>query len=177
MFDSVDLHSADDVAALSSLTSVFVQRPDSVRVQQPCPALVDRCCSVYERRPLTCRAFECEVLGAVDRGDLSLDEARELIARAVQLSVELRPRMEALVDPPVGLHDLARLAGLAEARPATPLHRSSFPKLLADVQAHLRGMPDVAAAVAAHEALLDDAGELSGLLVNSFGLSGSTPSD
>lgn len=170
LFEFVELYTEADVAALSSLASVFVQRSDGVRVQQPCPALDGRCCSVYEDRPGTCRAFECDVLRAHDRGDLSLAAAQQLIARAVQLSTEVRPRLEALVDPPVGLHELARRAGLAEVRSATPLRRSSFPKLLADVQAHLRGLPDSAAAVAQHEALLDDAGELYQLLVDSFGL-------
>lgn len=175
LFDSVELYTADDVNALSSLSAVFVQRPDSVRVQQPCPALADRCCSVYDSRPATCRSFECDVLRAHDRGDLSLDAARQLIARAVQLSAQVRPPMEALVAPPAGLHELARRAGLAEVRSATPLRRSSFPKLLTDVQAHLRAMPDEAAAVAQHSALLDDAGELYTLLVESFGLGGPTP--
>ena len=172
LFDSVELYSVDDVEALSPLKPVFVQLPESVRVQQQCPALVERCCSVYESRPGTCRSFECDVLRAHQRGDLSLAAAREVIARAVHLSAGVRPRMEALVNPPAGLHALARRAGLTEVRSATPLRRSSFPKLLADVQSHLRARPDATEAVAQHAALLDDAGELYELLVNSFGLGG-----
>lgn len=174
LFDFVELYTADDLDAFAALSPVFVQRPDSFRVQQPCPALNARCCSVYQRRPDTCRVFECDVLRGHEAGELSLDEARQRIARAVRLSAEVRPRMEALVDQRIGLQELADLAGLADSRPATPLRRPSFPRLLAHAQARLRGKPDTAAAMAQHAALMEDAGELYTLLVDSFGLGGPT---
>lgn len=170
MFESVDLFAGDAVSVLSSARAVFVQRPDSVRMRQPCAALEGSRCSVYEQRPAACRQFECKVLVGHRRGDLSLEQARSLIDRALTASRDLRPRLEALLPEPSGLSDLARLAGLAtEPRPVQHVNRRSFPLLLADVRADLARRPDGDAVGEQHDQLLAAADELYQLLVESFG--------
>jgi uncharacterized protein len=49
------------------------------RMTQPCRALKERCCQVYDDRPAKCREFNCLVLQSLVRGDLTEAEARESI--------------------------------------------------------------------------------------------------
>jgi len=56
----------------------------------PCPQLDGTCCTIYETRPVVCRAFRCALLVELDTGKVTLDAARaavvtakELLARAV----------------------------------------------------------------------------------------------
>ena len=170
MFASVDLFAGDDVVALSAVNVVFVQRGDSVRMQQPCAALTGSSCSVYEQRPAACREYECNVLKGYRRDDITLERARAVIERAVTLSRDVRPRLEALLAAPTGLQDLARLAGLAAGpRAVNRMDRRSFPLLLAEVQADLANRPDGDARREQHAQLLADADALYELLVESFG--------
>ena len=170
MFASVDLFAGDDVVALSAVNVVFVQRAESVRMQQPCAALSGCSCSVYELRPAVCREYECNLLKGYRRGELTLERARAVIECAVTLSRDVRPRLEALVAAPTGLQDLARLAGLAAGpRAVNRMDRRSFPLLLAEVQADLANSTDGAARREEHAQLLADANALYDLLVGSFG--------
>lgn len=59
--------------------------PDFPAIAFPCPALTNRCCTVYEDRPAICRKYRCEVLNNVDRGTLSPDRAIEIVTEAVAL--------------------------------------------------------------------------------------------
>ena len=48
----------------------------------PCAALQGTCCSIYSRRPRSCRAFECRLLQNAQRGAVTVDAALATIAHA-----------------------------------------------------------------------------------------------
>lgn len=73
---------------------------------QPCIALGKGGCGVYADRPQTCRNYRCVVLGQLEEGRITLEDAREAIG-------ELKAR-RARVAAAMGLAD--ERAGLAEAR-------------------------------------------------------------
>lgn len=78
--------------------------------QQPCP-YHDGACTIYKERPRACRVFDCDLLKAQVRGEISKADARELIARLR----ELRERLRATLGPGAGPlrqagHDLSRRA-------------------------------------------------------------------
>lgn len=54
-------------------------------VPQRCAALAGTVCGVYAQRPLACRRYECLLFQALRGGEVSLSEARELVARAKSL--------------------------------------------------------------------------------------------
>ncbi len=49
---------------------------------QPCAALEDTRCTIYEARPTACRRFECLLHGALVEGEVDLDEALAVVAEA-----------------------------------------------------------------------------------------------
>lgn len=55
-------------------------------VPQRCAALYGTVCGVYTQRPLACRRYECLLFGALREGEVTLAEARAVVARAKQLS-------------------------------------------------------------------------------------------
>ncbi len=76
------------------------------RLLQPCVALGPAGCGVYADRPHACRAYRCVVLGQLEEGQLSEEDARGALA-------ELKARRNA-VALVMGLAD--ERAALAEAR-------------------------------------------------------------
>lgn len=65
--------------------------PDRVRLRvvegrasllQPCAALEEEGCSVYEHRPRTCRTYVCMLARALEEGEVSLSEALDAVAVA-----------------------------------------------------------------------------------------------
>ncbi|MCC6336912.1 MAG: YkgJ family cysteine cluster protein [Myxococcales bacterium] len=59
--------------------------PDRRNLVQPCRALSGCACTVYEDRPATCRAFKCEVLAALEHGEVTEAEALAEVERALSL--------------------------------------------------------------------------------------------
>lgn len=47
---------------------------------QPCAALDGRRCTIYAARPASCRRYECLLHGALAEGEVTLDEALEVVA-------------------------------------------------------------------------------------------------
>lgn len=52
----------------------------------PCPAIVNRCCTVYEGRPQVCRNYRCGVLLQFGKGEMSGERAIEIVTEAVTLA-------------------------------------------------------------------------------------------
>lgn len=52
---------------------------------QPCPKLDGNCCTIYEKRPTACRRFECGLLKSLDKGELNIDSAQDVIKLVKQL--------------------------------------------------------------------------------------------
>lgn len=63
----------------------------------PCPQLDCAVCQIYEVRPRTCRDYRCEVLKAVQAGEMDfadgLDRIKEGRAAFDQVSAQLSPGM------------------------------------------------------------------------------------
>jgi hypothetical protein len=75
-----------EVAWADSRHLPLLQRGDEVSIAFPCAMLEakgsERVCADYERRPTTCRNFECKVLAGYKRGELSEREAFGLVRKA-----------------------------------------------------------------------------------------------
>lgn len=54
-------------------------------VPQRCAALAGTVCQAYAQRPLACRRYECLLFVALREGEVSLDDAREVVRRAQAL--------------------------------------------------------------------------------------------
>jgi len=53
-------------------------------LSQPCAALQGRRCGIYAHRPQCCRTFECQLLQDAQRGAVTVEAAKELIAEALK---------------------------------------------------------------------------------------------
>lgn len=72
LFTAVPLTADDRVPAPAGAT----------RLPQPCAHLVSRCCQVYERRPLACRRFDCNLLHALRDGEVTAEGALAIVGEA-----------------------------------------------------------------------------------------------
>ncbi|MBE2249740.1 MAG: YkgJ family cysteine cluster protein [Myxococcus sp.] len=93
---------------------------------QPCRALSARRCGVYDDRPSVCRRFRCLALEQLEKGQLTEDEAHELVGEALARRRALAEVMG--FDDEVHALTLARAqvaAGLLEGAALTALERLS----------------------------------------------------
>jgi len=96
MFASAEILPADDTSGLSTHHAVFISERGHRHFMQPCPAHIDRRCSIYEARPTTCRGFECRVLSGARSGAIGLDTAVVAIDRALALRNEVNRGYDSL---------------------------------------------------------------------------------
>lgn len=75
--DEIDQAAAQGMAPVRTATDT--------RFALPCPRLGAGGCEVYPDRPSVCRAFECELLKSVNRGERVLAEALPLVTEAQRL--------------------------------------------------------------------------------------------
>ena len=68
-------HSPD----VSDRVALLVHTDSSSTWRLGCTALTNRCCSIYEERPLICRAFKCHLLSSVEAGKVSIETARSVV--------------------------------------------------------------------------------------------------
>jgi Fe-S-cluster containining protein len=83
LFADVELASRREALRVE-LLGVEVEDEELLLVQ-PCSALVNQRCSVYQFRPGCCRTFECGVLQRVKNGLLEIDEAQKQIGETLRL--------------------------------------------------------------------------------------------
>lgn len=82
LFSHVPVQPAE-VVGLRVLGIEVVTRPDgSVAMAQPCAALQDTRCTVYDRRPQRCREFVCLLAKALAENETTLPEALEIVREA-----------------------------------------------------------------------------------------------
>ncbi len=173
IFDATELHHDDELAPLQQLQAVFTTDQHSTRLQQPCPAFGEGCCSIYDQRPGSCREYSCALLTAVAEGATSQDEATDVIAAATALRDQVRPAIARLnldLGPPRS-PGLAELAGIGPgARSRQALVAPSFSSELASTLSRISARPDADLLTKRHTAVLKQAAELRALLVARFGL-------
>jgi Fe-S-cluster containining protein len=97
LFGDVELQPRDAPEDLRVLGLKLERKGKKLRLRQPCPCLgADLLCRVYAERPVRCRTFECRVLQRVQRGELKLDAALRVIARARKQTAAVERLVETL---------------------------------------------------------------------------------
>lgn len=89
MFHIVRLQSADSPKALAALGLKLKRKRRQECILQPCPAYRECRCSIYEARPVRCRAFECQQLQGLATGAIIEAAALEKITEATALVAEV----------------------------------------------------------------------------------------
>jgi len=92
-----------EIAAMSKLGFDIVQAGHPPHLPQPCPKLVERSCSVYEKRPQNCRGYRCRVLQRLESGELDLAKAQASIHRARSLIATCTQLLPTIGDPSGGI--------------------------------------------------------------------------
>lgn len=96
LFSSVSLE-AEGVVTARQHRLPILETVDASRLELPCAALHGVLCGIYDERPEACSDYACELYIRVDEGDLSFDDAREII----ETTRPLRARVaEAIGDTP-----------------------------------------------------------------------------
>lgn len=85
MFQIVKLQTGDRPSELGKLGLKVRSRDGEFFMEQPCPALRDTCCTVYEKRPARCRLFHCQQLRLMDGDHTTEREVMTVIASAREL--------------------------------------------------------------------------------------------
>ncbi len=127
MFQIVRMQPGEVPAELGKLGLKIRCRDGEYFMEQPCSALRENCCTVYEQRPVRCRLFNCQQLGRVEIGETTEPEAMAMI-------LETR----ALVDRVRGLIEQCGLREDGQALPerfervmSTPVNATLEPELAA----------------------------------------------
>lgn len=90
LFAWVKLETPEEVEALRAAGMEVGRREDGTpAVHQCCPALKGRACQVYAVRPSACRRFRCNLLIAVDEGEVDVPEALATIAKTHEAIAEV----------------------------------------------------------------------------------------
>ena len=96
----------NEIEHVTALSLTVKRRADGVATfVQPCPAFLDGCCSVYERRPTVCRSYNCKLLPEYIAGRMSIDDCVDMIEVVRGLTRWLEEAMEI----PLGSFSAARL--------------------------------------------------------------------
>lgn len=90
LFQIVRMQPGDSPAALMKLGMRIRRKGGEFQMEQPCAALRERCCTIYDSRPARCRAFECQQLRLVENDSCTEAEARSVIGRTRQLADRVR---------------------------------------------------------------------------------------
>ncbi|MEZ5387786.1 MAG: YkgJ family cysteine cluster protein [Prosthecobacter sp.] len=90
MFQVVNLQQGDHPAELGKLGLRVRSRAIGFFMEQPCPALKEKKCTIYERRPTRCRLFHCQQLRLLETGQIRESDATAMIDSARSLAEEVR---------------------------------------------------------------------------------------
>lgn len=90
MFQIVKMQPGDSAAELGKLGLKIRCRDGEFFMEQPCPALREMKCTVYERRPVRCRLFHCQQLRRVESGDATEAAAMTMIVETRELVEQVR---------------------------------------------------------------------------------------
>ena len=94
MFQIVRMQPGDSPAELGRLGLKIRCREGEFFMEQPCAALSERRCTVYEKRPVRCRLFHCQQLRRVESGDAEEAEAMNLILETRGMVEQVRSLIE-----------------------------------------------------------------------------------
>ena len=83
---------AEEVERLRAYRLPIVEHGDQWLIPLPCAAH-NGCCAIYPDRPANCRDYECDVLVAVNTGEMPESEARILLERTNELVAKVRAKL------------------------------------------------------------------------------------
>lgn len=127
MFQIVRMQPGEVPAALGKLGLKIRCRDGEYYMEQPCSALRENRCTVYEQRPVRCRLFNCQQLGRVERGESTESEAMAMIVETRGL-VE---RVKGLIEQCGLREDGQALVERYERVASTPINEKLEPELVA----------------------------------------------
>jgi len=94
LFDTVHLGPGDCREELKSLGMLIKHKKKYDFFHQPCSSFDNNCCSIYERRPERCRAFECQQLKRFFSGDITEKNVLATIMVALSKVTHLRKLLQ-----------------------------------------------------------------------------------
>ena len=72
----------EEVETAQDSGMAVLEAEDEFGFALPCPALDGACCTAYSSRPATCRTYRCQLLRAAETGNVAVERALTIIARA-----------------------------------------------------------------------------------------------
>lgn len=127
MFQIVRMQPGEVPAELGKLGLKIRCRDGEYYMEQPCSALRENCCTVYEQRPVRCRLFNCQQLGRVESSESTEAEAMAMIIETRALVEKVRGLIEQC-----GLReDGQALVERFERVASTPVNQALEPELVA----------------------------------------------
>lgn len=94
MFQIVRMQPGDKPAELGRLGMKMRCHEGEFHMEQPCAALRELCCTIYDKRPMRCRLFNCQQLQRLEAGVISEDEAAAVISATRDLVRQVRHLIE-----------------------------------------------------------------------------------
>ncbi len=94
MFQIVRMQPGDAPAELGKLGMKIRCKDGEFLMEQPCAALREMRCTIYEKRPTRCRLFNCQQLGRVESGDATEADAMSLIVQTRRMVDGVRDLLE-----------------------------------------------------------------------------------
>ncbi|HEY1051865.1 MAG TPA: YkgJ family cysteine cluster protein [Prosthecobacter sp.] len=94
MFQIVRMQPGDSPAELGRLGMRIRSQGGEFHMEQPCAALVELRCRIYDKRPTRCRLFNCEQLFRLEAGTISEAEAAAAITETRGLVQLVRDLIE-----------------------------------------------------------------------------------
>lgn len=112
LFHGMRLQPGDPVRTLTRLGLKLKRKDGALLFLQPCNAHRDDRCSIYKDRPERCRIFSCRQLRALDRGEITGENARARINEARRLSDRIRELFSLLGEERTTRDFATRYAGI-----------------------------------------------------------------
>lgn len=85
MFGMVRLREADDIEEVRATGLQIEENDGFYEFPLPCPLQEGTCCTIYEKRPFVCGAFECQLLVSQKLGYVTREEAGRTVAEGKEL--------------------------------------------------------------------------------------------
>jgi uncharacterized protein len=126
MFQIVRMQPGEVPAELAKLGLKIRCRDGEYYMEQPCSALREKRCTVYEQRPVRCRLFNCQQLGRLERGETTAAEAMAMIVET-RVMVE---RVRGLIEQCGLREDGQALVERYERVASTPVDQALEPELV-----------------------------------------------
>lgn len=126
MFQIVRMQPGEVPAKLGKLGLKIRCRDGEYYMEQPCSALREKRCTVYQQRPVRCRLFNCQQLGRLERSETTEAETMRLIVET-RAMVE---RVKELIEQCGLREDGQALVERFERVTSTPVNETLEPELI-----------------------------------------------